>query len=315
MQGQFSPSQLQSLIEKYQRELMDSYKRQAAKSGNMQAEEKPEPKEKARESTNDLNKPAYDKPTFDNPTVPEGLKTQAVETALSEIEDNSSVVQNDFQAEPASFTRQAENFAEDDCPVAPSMLRPRVEDSVMDVDAAVESSDFDMGDEFPASPSMFRSNSLYDSQPRVKPVMLEDDCPPSPSVFRPYRVDKRAVMADMPKPDTSKPANLQVKVTTGRQMIPVNGARVTVTRNGVSTQKIHKVTNTDRTGCTPVISIPNCGPPAPFTIEVTANGFCSARYSGVPLYSGMTSIKHVDLIPLPSGEKSDLMILFDDQRK
>ena len=303
MQGQFSPSQLQSLIEKYQRELMESYKRQAAKSGNMQAEAKPEPKEISRESAK-----AYSKPT-----APEGLKTQAVETALPEIEDNSSGVQDSQAAAPASLTRQVESFMDDDFPVAPSMLRPRVESSVMDAGAAAANSDFDRG-EFSAPTSMLRQES-FKGQPEVKLDIMQDDCPPSPSMFRPARVDKRAVMADMPKPDTSKPANLQVKVTTGRQMIPVYGARVTVTRNGVSTQKIHKVTQTDRTGCTPVISIPNCGPPAPFTIEVTANGFCSARYSGVPLYSGMTSVHHVDLIPLPSGENADLMLLFDNQRK
>ena len=140
---------------------------------------------------------------------------------------------------------------------------------------------------------------------------FEDECSPSPSMLRPVKQLKKEVLSSMPAP-LSSPAMLQVMVVTGKSSAPVVGARVVVTRAGASSQKVHKSVQTDGKGSTPVISMPNCEPPAPCTIEVNASGYCSARYSGIPLYGGLTAIQQIDLIPLPAGQKSELLILFDE---
>lgn len=345
IQDQYTPSQLQSLIEKYQRELLESYKRKTLDDTEIAASTS-----KVAEEKNDSAELSA------KPTATEGLKTEIVETHTPAIQQNDcdsppypeavntmKAEQTDLKSSDISAVFKAKNnpdvdlklnqplsgfLIEDECPPPPSMLRPKRVQAGIPADKTTENIAaceqvkpcIEMEDECPPPPSMFRpiKNIQTSKTKKIKETsafIFDEECPPTPSMFRPFRNDKRAVLASMPDPDTSKPANLQVKVTTGRQSIPVNGARVTVSRNGVSTQKIQKVIQTDRTGSTPVISIPNCGPLSPYTIEVTANGFCSARYSGIPLYNGITAVQHVDLIPLPTGERSDLLILFDQSKK
>lgn len=278
-QNSYTPSQLQSIIQKYQNELMDYFNRKVIPDTQMP----------------DLPAP---KKSVQSPQ----------QTGFPKAKSTSLAV-------------------EDDCPPSPSMLRP-VQDPIRNADSrqpvyAPASIGLIVSDsDCPPPPSMLRpkydiwaaaraerdENVLKTSRERNLDF-VEEVCH-SPSKFRPFRTDKRAVLSSMLPPD-NRPANIQVRVTTGRTPVPVCGAKVTIIRNGASTQKIQKTSQTDSSGSTPVLSIPSCNPPAPCTIEVTANGYCSARYSGIPLYNGITAIQNIDLVRLPSGQKPDFVLQFD----
>lgn len=232
LQDSFTPTQLQSLIEKYRKELLKAYGRQTVNGAEAGAPEK------------------------------SAAKNQ------SEISDS-------------------QNTADATAAVAPAL---------------------DDGDDHsPVPPSAF--------MPAMAPAAKADEsisggCPPTPSALRQVRDDEKPGLDSKPRHGAKKPANLQVKVSTGRAPQPVSGARVTVTGGGIG-QKNKKVTYTDRTGCAPVMSFLNGGDLSPYTIEISANGFYAAKYSGIPLYSGVTSVLHVDLVPLFAEEKHDFSALFD----
>ena len=232
LQDSFTPPQLQSLIEKYRKELLKAYGRQTAN----------------------------------------GAKTEPPQKSAAKNQSEISDSQNGADA------------------------------------TAVSVAALDDGDDLPpVPPSAF--------MPAMAPAAKADEsisggCPPAPSALRQVRDDEKSVLDSKSRHGAKKPANLQVKVSTGRAPQPVSGARVTVTGGGTG-RKNKKVTYTDRTGCAPVMSFPNGGDLSPYTIEVSANGFYAAKYSGIPLYGGVTSVLHVDLVPLFAGEKHDFSALFD----
>ena len=102
--------------------------------------------------------------------------------------------------------------------------------------------------------------------------------------------------------------NLVVNVRTAGGAIPIEGAVVTVyaNKNG---EPIRRVT-TDRSGVTPLIGLgtppreltmqpgSEQKPYAEYDIITEANGYYSVRNIGLPVYSGVTSIQPVELIPL-----------------
>ena len=382
-QEQYTPSQLQEMIQKYQNELMASYKRkklsdtqkpeQSAKPETPELGSEPrkkfqqeprqesentpvrlhnqEPKADDREPAKFGAPPAAAAPSVFVPS-PVAVSSMVQSIMSNQPEQECSPSPSMFRPnnvgisaavalekrEAVQNTPQEPNLVEvsnlfdDDSPLSPSMFRPqptiqtsRVNgDLLRDTPVDGTPASFMVEDDCPPAPSMFRpvQDTSAVSQETNQPVPAnhsfvsfpDDECPTAPSKFRPFRADKKAVLASMPKPDSSKPANLQVKVTSGRNPVPIYDARVTITRAGFSTQKVHKTVRTDGSGSTPVVAIPLCDPPAPCTIEVSANGYCGARYSGIPLYNGITAIQYIDLIPLPSGQK-DLTILFQESRK
>ncbi len=239
--------------------------------------------------------------SYQRKSLPDDDTTPSIETSISHqppipytypnIEDLSAIKEQPVtQSRPVEYAFDYD--FEDECSPSPSMLRPCI------------------------SPETAVVNTRPDVMPATKIInehvaQIEEECPPSPSMLRPVKQSKKEVLSSMPAP-LSSPAMLQVMVVTGKSSAPVVGARVVVTRAGTSSQKVHKSVQTDGNGSTPVISMPNCEPPAPCTIEVNASGYCSARYSGIPLYGGLTAIQQIDLIPLPAGQKSELLILFDE---
>ena len=140
-----------------------------------------------------------------------------------------------------------------------------------------------------------------------------EDCSPPPSMLRPRETKtKPALCKETAKlHDAMECASLQVRVTSGGQVLPVAGARVTIFYLGESNKKMRKDDVTDKNGNTQVFSIPISAPSAPCTIEVSASGFCSARYVGIELCSGTPTTQQIDLIELPPGHKSNLLILND----
>ena len=83
------------------------------------------------------------------------------------------------------------------------------------------------------------------------------------------------------------------------------------------------VTSTDRSGFTQIIEVPTVaralfqtpGEPTPYTtynILVHAPGFYTVRDRRVPVYSGITSVQPVELIPLPEGYTEEEDITFTE---
>ncbi|MDD2361432.1 MAG: hypothetical protein PHH84_00500 [Oscillospiraceae bacterium] len=252
---QNTPSELKGIIEKYRREMLESYQKKS---------------------------------------LPDDITSPVTETSIPE-QPSFSYTCPDIEDLPVQKVQPAPQFPpaaydfEDECSPSPSMLRPCINQEA----AALK-----------PEPDVMPATNIYNAP-------VEDECSPSPSMFRPINQLKKEVLASMPA-SPSSPAMLQVNVMSGRPAAPVVGARVLVTRVGASGQKVHKSIRTDDNGSTPIITMPTCEPPAPCTIEVNANGYCGARYSGIPLYGGLTAIQQIDLIPLPAGQKSELLILFDE---
>ena len=103
---------------------------------------------------------------------------------------------------------------------------------------------------------------------------------------------------------------LIVSVNTAGGALPVENAVVTVKDTG---GKIISVFFTDRNGRTPRLKLmapprensesPNAPGPAFFNYNVDTDkeGYTSVRNIDVPVYSGVTSIQTVELIPLSEG--------------
>lgn len=112
---------------------------------------------------------------------------------------------------------------------------------------------------------------------------------------------------------------LQVRVFAANSAIPIGDAYVAITRNTPNGEELFMVTSTDRSGFTSVIEVPTVaralsqtpGEPTPYTtynILVHVPGFYTVRDRRVPVYSGITSVQPVELIPLPEGytEEEDI---------
>ncbi len=105
---------------------------------------------------------------------------------------------------------------------------------------------------------------------------------------------------------------LIVRVTTARGAIPLENATVSVRGSTQDNSGIIYSLETDVSGLTPRLPLP--APPknnslAPdrdvayslWNIDVFCDGFVTARYSNVPIYSSITSIQNAELVPLSEG--------------
>ncbi|MDD3693759.1 MAG: carboxypeptidase-like regulatory domain-containing protein, partial [Oscillospiraceae bacterium] len=206
----------------------------------------------------------------------------------------------------------------EDCSPPPSMLRPRETEPAPRIEPKMPCTTDDEWDDCSPPPSMLRPRET-EPTPRIEPktpCTVDDeweDCSPPPSMLRPRETKtKPALCKETAKlHDAMECASLQVRVTSGGQVLPVAGARVTIFYLGESNKKMRKDDVTDKNGNTQVFSIPISAPSAPCTIEVSASGFCSARYVGIELCSGTPTTQQIDLIELPPGHKSNLLILYD----
>lgn len=109
---------------------------------------------------------------------------------------------------------------------------------------------------------------------------------------------------------------LTVSVTVANRAIPIEGAKVTVSRDTDSGEEIIRVMMTDASGNTERISLP--APPAQnslspgnsnvyskYNVRVEKDGYYKTENIGVPVFAGRTSIQPVALQALPFGIKSD----------
>lgn len=105
---------------------------------------------------------------------------------------------------------------------------------------------------------------------------------------------------------------LVVRVSTARGAIPLENATVSIRGATPQSSGIVYSLETDVSGLTPRLPLPT--PPksnslspnqdTPYSlwsIDVFRNGFITARYEGVPVYSGITSVQNAELVPLSEG--------------
>ena len=116
-----------------------------------------------------------------------------------------------------------------------------------------------------------------------------------------------------PAPPDTGIAPLRVWVTTARQAIPIEGARVVITKEGGGENQLVKILTTNQDGSTATVDLPAVpaeysqkpGYPHPYTlytIEISKPGYFTIRNNHVPLYGGITTVQPADLIPLPEEE-------------
>lgn len=106
---------------------------------------------------------------------------------------------------------------------------------------------------------------------------------------------------------------LIVNVTTARGAIPLENASVTIFDSEKSGNPIVTSTVTDRSGKTPRLTLyapdrsismkPGTAKPyASYLIEVELSGYYTVTSSGVPIFSGITSIQPIELLPLAEND-------------
>ncbi len=126
----------------------------------------------------------------------------------------------------------------------------------------------------------------------------------------------------MPQTNNST-GRLTVRVRSGDGLIPVEGALVTITKDGA----VFAVTTSDNSGNTEIIEIPT--PPKsasmspefaglPYStvfIEVDKDGFYSGQYIEVPIFPDVLTVQPVNLLPLPeffAGDTFEGTQFFDE---
>lgn len=117
-----------------------------------------------------------------------------------------------------------------------------------------------------------------------------------------------------PSPETPFVGYLRVFVFTGEGAEPLEEARVTVSRDGVSYANV----TTDRDGFTPVLPLPsvdpaltltpgNLNPYTAYDITVNAAGYQGVRHQNMPVYGNNYVTLPTPLYPLLPGEDPDSM--------
>lgn len=105
---------------------------------------------------------------------------------------------------------------------------------------------------------------------------------------------------------------LVIRVSTARGAIPLENATVSVRGSQKEDSGIFYSVETDSSGLTPRFALPappralsqtpnDSIPYSLWNIDVFKKGYITARFSGVPVYSGVTSIQNAELIPLTEG--------------
>ncbi len=116
-----------------------------------------------------------------------------------------------------------------------------------------------------------------------------------------------------------------VQVTTANTAIPLEGARVRISRADEGSFEVLYDLVTGPDGRTERIALPaparatsltpsDGKPYAAYGIEVSREGYEGAVYSAVPIFDGITAIQQANLTPLPEAGYSDDFTLNAPQR-
>lgn len=112
--------------------------------------------------------------------------------------------------------------------------------------------------------------------------------------------------------DITEYGYLIVNTRTARGAVPVEAVLITVTDRNDAESKVVSVVKTNRSGSTLKIRLPaaprkntespNGGSPcALYNIDADCDGYYPVRNIGAQIYSGVTSVQPVELIPLAAG--------------
>lgn len=102
---------------------------------------------------------------------------------------------------------------------------------------------------------------------------------------------------------------LVVNVSTARGAIPLGGATVTVMYDEADNNSVFQTMTTGSDGKTDKISLPapprnlseapgNIKPYATYTVSVDKEGYYTVTDTSVPVFSGITSIQPIEMLPL-----------------
>ena len=119
-----------------------------------------------------------------------------------------------------------------------------------------------------------------------------------------------------PSAAMSEYGTLLVRVSTAGIAFPVEGADVRIDGSEEENREVHYLLTTDRSGLPERVLLPT--PPAAFSlspgnpkgfadynVQVFKDGFYPVLLRNVPVFSGITSIQTVELIPWPSYNKDE----------
>lgn len=112
--------------------------------------------------------------------------------------------------------------------------------------------------------------------------------------------------------DITEYGYLIVNTRTARGAVPVEAVQITVTERSGAESSVVSAVKTNRSGSTFKIRLPasprkntespNSGSPcALYNIDADCDGYYPVRNVGAQIYSGVTSVQPVELIPLAAG--------------
>ena len=129
--------------------------------------------------------------------------------------------------------------------------------------------------------------------------------------------------APPPSADTelSDIGQLQIRVSTENQAIPIPGAVVTVSHDKNDKTYIDQVLIADQSGLTPIIELATkdrtlslhpgtIDPYTAYNVTISADGYFPKKFINLPIYGGVTAIQSVTMIPLPEAGGDDLPISY-----
>lgn len=114
---------------------------------------------------------------------------------------------------------------------------------------------------------------------------------------------------------------LQVRVSTENQAVPLPGAVVTITKETNGERELIRNIVTDESGLTPLIDLKTKdrnlslipGEVAPYTlytVEVVADGYFPKTFIDLPIYGGVVAVQSVSMIPLPENGDDDVVLTY-----
>ncbi len=139
-----------------------------------------------------------------------------------------------------------------------------------------------------------------------------------------------AVDVSVPEEPPSRPSDLtdigqlQVRVSTENQAIPLPGSVITITYTQDGETNLIRTVIADENGLTPLMDLPTKdralsmtpGNPTPFatyTVDVTTDGYFPKRFVNLPIYGGVVAVQNVSMIPLPEQGDNDRVLQYNQE--
>ena len=114
---------------------------------------------------------------------------------------------------------------------------------------------------------------------------------------------------------------LQVRVSTENQAVPIPGAVIIITAQREETPTLIRSVISDQNGLTPLMDLPTkdrqltltpgaIQPYATYNVDVTADGYFPKRFVNLPIYGGVTAVQNVSMVPLPEQGDEDVVLTY-----